>query len=172
MKYLKIKATSFYILALAITLLCGCSLSGLFSGDPDAGKKPDTSTITDREDYLESSLGEPDELKPGETGITIRLTPQFVLHVNSDNKVVRFEALNEQAHALRRTTKKEWNKKPVKKALRSILEQCVTDGYISDAIPEVEIIVSDPSSEIAQKARTVAEEILSLHGISTEINLH
>jgi hypothetical protein len=172
MKYQNYKTRSFLILLLAAALLCGCSISDLFSGDPDAGKKPDTSTITDRISYLDSSLSEPDELNAGETGITIRLAPQFVLHVNSDNKIVRFEALNEQAHALKKATKKEWNKKPVKKALRSILERCVTDGYISDVIPEVEIIVSDPSSEIAEKTRAVAEEVLLLHGISTELNLH
>lgn len=172
--YRSIPKTVFLLSASALFSIsvCGCSLPDILSTNPDAGKKPVTSTLIDRKDYLSSSLFEPEEEKPDETTVTFRLTAQFVLHVDGNNRVTDFEALNNEAHTLKNKTKKEWNNKPCKKALRSILEQCVIDGYISDAIPVVDISVSSPESPVAKKTAAVTEEVLSDHGISTEIDIH
>ena len=128
----------------ATLLLTGC---GFVNHKPSASdgavSVPDTSTLRNRQKFLDESLSEPRELKPGEIAITIRIRPQFVLHLNKKLKVVSFEALNEDADVLKHETRKKWKRTPYKKAVRRILEQAVINGYISDVSPVIDIQISE-----------------------------
>ena len=128
----------------ATLLLTGC---GFVNHKPSASdgavSVPDTSTLRNRQKFLDESLSEPRELKPGEIAITIRIRPQFVLHLNKKLKVVSFEALNDDAIKLKHETHKKWKRTPYKKAVRRILDQAVIDGYISDVSPVIDIQISE-----------------------------
>ena len=128
----------------ATLLLTGC---GFVNHKPSASdgavSVPDTSTLRNRQKFLDESLSEPRELKPGEIAITIRIRPQFVLHLNKKLKVVSFEALNDDAFKLKHETHKKWKRTPYKKAVRRILDQAVIDGYISDVSPVIDIQISE-----------------------------
>ena len=133
-----------FFIAVPLLLTDGC---GFVNHKPSASDGtitvPDTSTLRDRQAFLEESLSEPRELKPGEIAITIRIRPQFVLHLNKKLKVVSFETLNEDAEVLKHETRKKWKRTPYKKAVRRILEQAVIDGYISDVSPVIDIQISE-----------------------------
>lgn len=159
-----------FSLCLMPLVLCQCSLTGDSSSTADEEVSvPDTSTIRDRIAFLEDEAVTPRELKPNEATITIRLRPQFVLHLNKKLRAVSFEPLNADARSLKKELKKKWKRKPYKKAMRSILEQCVVDGYISDVIPSVDIIVTAPDIETGVYDAT--EKVLTVHAISTEIQV-
>ena len=92
------------------------------------------------------------------------------------------EALNPTAKALKKSTKKKWKRKPYQKAVRSILEQCVIDGYISDVSGSISMqVIYTPSgtaldtsgiasaSGIEGDIVQIAEDVAATHGISVEI---
>ena len=173
----------------ATLLLTGC---GFVNHKPSASdgavSVPDTSTLRNRQKFLDESLSEPRELKPGEIAITIRIRPQFVLHLNKKLKVVSFEALNDDAIKLKHETHKKWKRTPYKKAVRRILDQAVIDGYISDVSPVIDIQISESQTPatsgnnntitfvdlrtIEDTVLTVAEEAAATHGITAEVALH
>lgn len=179
---------SFFVSVLLL-LTDGC---GFVNHKPSASDGtvtiPDTSTLQDRQKFLDETLSEPRELKPGEIAITIRLRPQFVLHLNKKLRVVSFEALNADAVSLKKETRKKWKRKPYKKAVRRILEQAVVDGYLSDVSPVIDIEVVESPIALAEENNTmitfvdirtieenvqsVAEEVAEIHGMPAEVVLH
>ena len=167
----------------ASLILSGCSLPNFDNSDDDSKFDfPKTSVVTDRENYLSEALKTPEDPQPMETRIIMRLNPQFVLHLGKKHRVLAFEPLNATAKALKKSTKKKWKRKPYQKAVRSILEQCVIDGYISDVSNNISMQVIYTSSGTALDTSgiasagsiegdiiQIAEEVTATHGISAEI---
>ncbi len=161
-------------------LLSGCSLKGASSMGDEALRVPDTSTILGREAFIESETEKPAERKPGEVTISYYIRPRFILHLNRKNRVYDFEALNYDARILKEQCEGRWEKKNFKKAIRRILEQAIIDGYISDNNGPVFMLVErEPAQGVSEdadlremielEALNQTEEIVKLHGISSEI---
>ena len=183
-KLLFSRAYAAFILIICL-MLPGCSFFGYsrFDDETDTGF-PQTSVVTDRESYLEEALKSPKEPKSSETRIIMRLNPQFVLHLDRKHRMLDFEPLNDTAKSLKKTTKKKWKRKPYEKAIRSILEQCVVDGYISDVSNTISIqVIYTPSeaasdtpsigavNEIEHNIQSIAEDITRIHGIAADISI-
>lgn len=153
LQYKKIFLSFFVSVGLLFTGGCGFVNHKPSSSDGTV-TIPDTSTLRDRQEFLNETLADPRELKPGEIAITIRIRPQFVLHLNKKLKVVSFEALNADAVSLKKETRKKWKRKPYEKAVRRILEQAVVDGYISDVSPVIDVQVVESAVAVGEDSTT------------------
>ena len=179
---------AFCSVAAAITaaiLLGGCTLPGRPASSQPGDYSSDTSTLQRRRAFLAEELKEPRALKADEITVTVRIRPQFVLHLNQNLKVTDFEALNDDAVALRGKVYKKWYRKPFQKAIRHILEQCVIDGYISDNNPNIAMFIEEGGANLSrnkggrislidipsleEKIKDVAENVVQMHGISAEV---
>lgn len=169
----------------AVILLGGCTLPGQQTSTQPKDFSSDTSTLERRRAFLAEEIKKPRKLKADEITVTVRIRPQFVLHLNQNLKVTDFEALNDDAVALRGKVYKKWYRKPFQKAIRHILEQCVINGYISDNNPNIAMFIEKGGADLSrnkggrislidipsleEKIKDVAENVVQMHGISAEV---